>query len=458
MALSLARIAARIRKSLGGQPESSLPDIVNPAGEFLVALHPWGWLERQQVALDFVKNQPFVRLPFFFPRELRHVTSWRCSSRNRSFAPGTAQELLDVRSDEPPAGAFRVVGAIAFQRPTHPNLLLRTESLHEGAPTGPVWLTTGTISVAIASGASDPLHPVTGEKGVAKLTASSGGNFFQDVPAARLKDKGVYWLSGYLRADGAAGPTRSTVQLAVPGSGTLRTCANIVWGAVPTIVARVSAPVSAGAGLHTVSLTRLQDGWVRFALAVTRDMVVDAGVLRVIVQPVDPDLAEVAKIVYVTGLQLELIDPYFPGAPAPDGPGPYRATISDEYPSGGAPVPVLEIAPVPVADEPAALVATFAGGWPYIDNDSDQVSIPDYLNGYFLELCVEWARGLEEQDREPLSVRLASRMAQGNPMLEAAIMRDLELQPELGPLRNGAIYTQDAYSHDWESGSSVAGP
>lgn len=457
MSLLLARVASRIRKSLGGVPEVGLADIVNDAGAFLVAMYPWNWLQRQEAQLDFIKNQSFARLPFNFPRDVRHVESMRASTRNRTFAWGTPAELSDVRSDEPPAGAHRITGAMSYLTPKHPNLLKRTESLHEAAASG-TWITTGTITPALASGATDPVHPVTGEKGVAKLTANFGASIHQDVAAVLLKNQSVYWASGYMRPDIVTPPTRSTVQLISPGTGVLRTCANITWGAVPTIALRLAAPVSAGAGLHLATLERLSNGWVRWALAITYDMVVDFGLLRVVIQPVDPDLgAETGKIVFATGPQLELIEPYRRGAALPDGPGPYRPTVSDEFPAAGAPVPVLELAPVPSETELGALTATFASGWPTIDNDSDFVAIPDWLNGYFLELCVEWARGIEEQDREPLSVRIANRMGADNPLLQAAIGVDMDMQGDLGTLRNGAV-ASETYTRSWEPSGPVGGP
>lgn len=458
MTLSVARIAKRIRDSLGGMPESPIAAIVNDCGEFLVSIQSWGWLARQELVLDLKKGQPFARLPLNFPREIRNVLSWQAaSSLTRDFELVTLQELIDLRTAGTlPGSSMR--GSIVHLEPKHSNLLRRTESLHEGTASGPVWFTSATITPTLASGASDPLHPLSGERGVAKLTANGGGNLFQDVPAHLLKDGAVYWASGFLRPDGVAPPTRTTVQLIVPGAGgLLRTCADITWAGTPTITQRVATPISAGAGLHTLFLKRYQDNWVRWGCALTRDMVIESGIVRIVITPVAPDLGESNKIVFATGAQIELVEPYVPGAMLPDGPLAYVPTIADEYPAGSAPAPVLALWPVPEADEPNAIHLTYAAGFPYVDNDTDAVAIPDYLNGYFLELCAEWAHGLEEGDREPLSVRIARRMGPGNPLLEGAATRDLDMQPSLGTLRNG--YIESGYHfRDWDSGTAVAGP
>lgn len=70
MALTLNRCADHIRLALGREPSSrtSINEIVNAAGQWLVGVVEWSWLERPAASLNFAAGVTYVVLPDDFGR------------------------------------------------------------------------------------------------------------------------------------------------------------------------------------------------------------------------------------------------------------------------------------------------------------------------------------------------------------------------------------------------------
>jgi hypothetical protein len=457
MAFPVIKAKERILRTLGASemPSASVLDIINECGEFLVTVHPWNWLTRQQVDVNLFKGIPYVTLPLRFPHELRDIIAVSPAEILHSVDWTSWGHLLDERDSSAPDTFNRHIALAHLPRPA-PNLLFETEALVEAAAGGPTWFTVG--AHVLAKGvAGHPPHPATGEVTTTRVEAAAAGNQVkQTVSAHRLTRSVVYRASILLKADGAALPTRSTLQL-TSSAGALRTIIDITW-ATFTAALRTVAPVSAGAGVHTFGLERRSDGWVRAWVDVTYLQTADDGKLTMALEVIASDLGEATKALFVADPQLEAVLPAASSTVVPSDPTPYVPVPGAEIISGGEPVPVLEISPIPETDDLTGPISfVYRGGWPHVESERDVISIPAYLNSYFQELLVQWARGFEEEDLAYLTERIGALMGRGNVFLESAIERDADVQPEYGRIRNGAV-GGSRYTHDWGSGTTVAGP
>lgn len=67
MTVTLAQATAFVSKVAGANPELvAAQALIDMAGDLLVSMHPWTWLRRPLVALDFVSGQDWVALPADF--------------------------------------------------------------------------------------------------------------------------------------------------------------------------------------------------------------------------------------------------------------------------------------------------------------------------------------------------------------------------------------------------------
>ena len=103
---------------------------------------------------------------------------------------------------------------------------------------------------------------------------------------------------------------------------------------------------------------------------------------------------------------------------------------------GGEPRARLEIWPDPDADAAGAITFYYRGGWTNLNEDSEYVSLPAWLQSLYIQLVRAFARGYEREDMAGVSERCAQIMA--GPLISAAVRRDGAMQPEYGGLQNGA--------------------
>lgn len=75
MAKTLAYYVDQAQAANGGQFDGRTDpvELVNEAGQYLCAMHDWGWLERPAASLDFVANQTYVSLPSDFGKLVKAV-------------------------------------------------------------------------------------------------------------------------------------------------------------------------------------------------------------------------------------------------------------------------------------------------------------------------------------------------------------------------------------------------
>lgn len=110
----------------------------------------------------------------------------------------------------------------------------------------------------------------------------------------------------------------------------------------------------------------------------------------------------------------------------------------------------LELFPTPTAN--ATISIAYRAGWTVLTTDSQRVSVPDYLELLFVELCRTMARGITMDDAGTIDVRLQGIM--DGPMGKAARKRDFETQLSFGTLP-GAL--PSTHGVDFFSGN-VANP
>lgn len=103
--------------------------------------------------------------------------------------------------------------------------------------------------------------------------------------------------------------------------------------------------------------------------------------------------------------------------------------------NGGAPTPRLEIWPAPNANETGSLTMMYRAGWKAISNDTDLISIPDWVEPLYIQILRSFARGYEEEDSAALDQRLTSLVS--GVLFASAVDRDGMVQPHYGGLRGG---------------------
>ena len=109
---------------------------------------------------------------------------------------------------------------------------------------------------------------------------------------------------------------------------------------------------------------------------------------------------------------------------------------------GGPPRPRLDIYPTPTADVLEGFTLYFRRGWDELGLDGELVSIPSFVEALYLQVVRAFARGYERESEADVSQRLAS--VAGGPLFSGARMRDMESQPDLGPMMNGAAQMEPA--------------
>ena len=109
---------------------------------------------------------------------------------------------------------------------------------------------------------------------------------------------------------------------------------------------------------------------------------------------------------------------------------------------GGPPRPRLDIYPTPSADVLEGFTLYFRRGWDELGLDGELGSIPSFVEALYLQVVRAFARGYERESEADVSQRLAS--VAGGPLFTGARMRDMESQPDLDPMMNGAAQMESA--------------
>lgn len=107
------------------------------------------------------------------------------------------------------------------------------------------------------------------------------------------------------------------------------------------------------------------------------------------------------------------------------------------------PTPRLDIYPMPTTSSTGGLLIHYTRGWRAIDEDTDTVFVPDWLEGVYLRAVRIWAKGYEEEDTFSKDDAL-DRLIVGAEY-RAAVTRDSNIQMEKGVLSGGATQREGWY-------------
>lgn len=108
--------------------------------------------------------------------------------------------------------------------------------------------------------------------------------------------------------------------------------------------------------------------------------------------------------------------------------------------AGEPPRPVLEVWPTTTDADPKAFTMFYRTGWCPGDNDTSVLPIPPFMRSCMFRLVRIFAMGYEEGDEsEKMSLDMKLNEFQHSEMVRQAMERDGSIQPNLGPLRGGAV-------------------
>jgi hypothetical protein len=126
----------------------------------------------------------------------------------------------------------------------------------------------------------------------------------------------------------------------------------------------------------------------------------------------------------------------------------YWIAISHPIPeddSAEIPPPRLELYPTPTTGDEISIA--YRARWRELVNDTDVAAIPDYVESAFVALVRAFALGYEE---EGLEVRVAE--VEMGPVFIRALEKDGLIQPDYGPIRNGALsMIEPRHNLPWDS-------
>jgi len=104
---------------------------------------------------------------------------------------------------------------------------------------------------------------------------------------------------------------------------------------------------------------------------------------------------------------------------------------------GGVPTVRLDLYPTPNADAEDALVFHYRRGWAVVSSDTTFISLPSWCQTAFLQACRAFARGYEDDAKNPVALGKYLLGLQGSPYWAACVRRDGGVQAQYGTLRNG---------------------
>ena len=103
--------------------------------------------------------------------------------------------------------------------------------------------------------------------------------------------------------------------------------------------------------------------------------------------------------------------------------------------AGEPPVPLLETYPSAGSSQAGAYRIVYRSRWARITADSQQINIPEWMEGLFIKIVRAYAAGYERADVMSLEMRLAEIHA--SPLFEIAKRSDGMVQPYYGRIKGG---------------------
>ena len=122
----------------------------------------------------------------------------------------------------------------------------------------------------------------------------------------------------------------------------------------------------------------------------------------------------------------------------------------------GPPRPRLDIWPTPTTDSLGAVTVYYRAGWMTVENDSQFLYMPEWIETLYLFLVRTFAQGYERESEFNIGVGLDNIV--NSPLYLAAQQRDKEMTPSFGAMAGGAAQgVVNHYDYFWNF-SNTANP
>jgi hypothetical protein len=105
----------------------------------------------------------------------------------------------------------------------------------------------------------------------------------------------------------------------------------------------------------------------------------------------------------------------------------------------------LEIWPTPDADETGIITLFYRSGWAEVNEDSDYVNVPRWIEPLYIEILRAVAEGYERPGMVGHITELVGRVLAG-PTMKGCIRQDSQIQYTVGALRGGAV---EGFEDEW---------
>ena len=120
---------------------------------------------------------------------------------------------------------------------------------------------------------------------------------------------------------------------------------------------------------------------------------------------------------------------------------------TSEATTGGAEAPRMELHPTPTSAD--SVVVAYRSDWFELTSDEEYAHVPGYAESVLISLVRAFALGYEE---DGLEVRVAE--VQNGPLFQRLLEKDGIIQPDYGPIKNGALsQVVSGYHLPWDSTS-----
>ncbi len=392
-----------IRHALNGSsPSSELDEIqlVNYAGRVLDRLQRWCWREERAVPLVLEEGESRVWLP----RDIQQIRSiYSQSSAGRTIRMTSIERIHSLRSlgtSTIAPGSFE--GAVVHEVPPPQNLLTYSEALNQ---TG-AWVA-GLGAAVTPSAAVNPFTGAQDVERVSDISASFLADLVQTIPV-RYVPTGKYCLGITIRPNPlTTNPDRAAVSLETenPADSGLQSLMEITWGTEP---ARDPPtiwidPAASGKGTVRVIKGEGEGFWTLAIEGHAHDVAKQLGRLKCRILPAiaafnapngtlleaRTGAVEVARVWVHNGQRL----------------GEYHETGSALV-VPKAPRPALEIYPSPAELDPTDMTLFYRSAWSDVEDGSEFLAIPDWIEPLYIEVLRTLAKGWEEEDEGGFSARV----------------------------------------------------
>jgi len=457
MAFTAQRAEQIVLKSFGVTAPSvgTVREIINSTLSWIENCREWYFLSGGQTTLSLRAGLPYVELPV----DVRNINAYSATrALVNTLEPTSQHELIRLRAQRAVTSTLHFWAALEYVPPGLTNLLVRTEDFSDSE-----WVTQPVSNGDAVPGtitANNAVSPLSTEQTATLLRVTSTAGAQQYVAQRAHYSQltaGEYVWSVYVKKDTgvAHGSDLTKIRLDVPG-GTSQVTGHIDWsGSAPAFAV---VPGETAGTLTAVGSELGPDGWIRVWGSFSYAVAEGESQLECQIHPVDDSTANTGGV-WVFGGQLErsLKSRFSPIASVSSvAPTPYAANRETEITASAPPRPALGLWPVPQSDQADVLSISYARSIPRIGNDTDEIQIPEWMDGLFVDALQRVARGWEDFDTGGIAERVEP--LRNSRLFDDAEDRDSDMMPSYGPMNSGWIEATRGGWINWDTGRASALP